>query len=242
MGDLLPLLLSVALAAAVQTVSGFGFSLIMMPLAVLLLGLPTAAPLVALIGLVVSLVNAVRNRKAVDTRELRVLALVAIVGVPVGVWLLSSVNEDVVKAGLGILLIAYASFSLLRPNVGRPIGPQWGYPAGFIAGCLAGAYNVPGPALVLYGSLRRWPPDTFRGILQSLFVVTYTFTAATHALTRHIDNDILRLFALSVPAFVLGVGVGSWLDRWLDPSRARQVVNVSMIALGLSLLRTAWPS
>lgn len=133
MGDLLPLLLSVALAAAVQTVSGFGFSLIMMPLAVLLLGLPTAAPLVALIGLVVSLVNAVRNRKAVDPRELRVLALVAIVGVPVGVWLLSSVNEDVVKAGLGILLIAYASFSLLRPNVGRPIGPQWGYPAGFIA-------------------------------------------------------------------------------------------------------------
>lgn len=73
-------------------------------------------------------------------------------------------------------------------------------------------------------------------------MVTYTFTVATHALARHIDSDSLRLFALSAPAFVLGVGVGGWLDRWLDPSRARLVVNVSMIALGLSLLRTAWPS
>ena len=83
--DLVLFFVAVLCAASLQTMAGFGFALMMMPLAVLLLGVRTAAPLVALVGLAVSLVNMLRNRQSIDLRELRVMVLLGAVGIPFGV-------------------------------------------------------------------------------------------------------------------------------------------------------------
>jgi len=86
-------------AAFEQTISGFGFSLIVMPLVTLLLGLQTAAPLVALAGLTLYTINLIRFHQAINTDE--VLRL----GVPVGIWGLVNLNESIVKIALGSVLI-----------------------------------------------------------------------------------------------------------------------------------------
>ncbi|MFN8472539.1 MAG: sulfite exporter TauE/SafE family protein [Anaerolineae bacterium] len=235
MAYLLPLLLCVAAAATIQTVSSFGFAIFLMPLAILIVGLRTAVPLVALLGVTISIVNAVRTRKSVDMSEVPTLGIFALVGVPIGVWVLGKVDARVVEAGLGILLIAYGAYSLLNPQFSRAIGRRWGYPVGFIAGCLGGAYNLPGPPLILYGSLRRWSTDSFRATLQTVVAIFGPLVIISHAIAGHIDLDLLRLFALAVPAFVLGVVVGSRIVRHLDPTRARQVINVLILVLGVSL-------
>ena len=83
-------------AALVQSLSGFGFALIVMPLAVVAIGLKTAAPLVAMVSLALNTINMIRYRQALDMREVLRLTLASVLGIPVGVWALVNVSEDLI--------------------------------------------------------------------------------------------------------------------------------------------------
>ena len=234
--DLVLFVVAVLVAASLQTMAGFGFALMMMPLAVLLLGVRTAGPLIALVGLAVSLVNTLRNRESIDRRELRGMVLLGAVGVPFGVWALVGISERTIRVTLGVLLILYGLASLLRPVKRPPISAGWAYPVAFLAGGLAGAYNLPGPVLVLYGSLRQWPHNTFRAMLQSFFVASYLLTTLLHLMGGRLTPTVLGLSAVALPAFLLGILLGSRVDRRLDRRVLRVAVHLLIAVLGISLI------
>jgi len=102
-------------AALLQSLSGFGFAIVVMPLLTLMLGLQTAAPLVALTALTVYVINVARFRRAINGGEVLRLGLASALGVPVGIWILSNMDATLVKQALGLLLILFALYSLARP-------------------------------------------------------------------------------------------------------------------------------
>lgn len=227
----------VFLAAAEQTVTGFGFALIVMPAFSLALGLRVAAPLGALVAITLYLINLVRQREAVNVRELAVLALGAVMGVPFGVWTLANVSESILKTSVGLILIGYALSTRVRP-LAQPIqSPGWAMLAGLVSGSFTGAYNIPGPPLVVYGSLRGWDKREFRAGLQALFALSSALTIASHLLAQNITPTILAMYAWIAPAVLGGIGVGVWLDRWVDKERFRALVMVMIVVLGISLIQ-----
>jgi uncharacterized membrane protein YfcA len=235
---MVPLVLAaiVFAAAILQTLSGFGFSLIVMPLVTLAVGLRAAGPLVALAGLTLYSLNIIRYRAAFNWREAWRLALAAALGVPVGLWAVITVNEAVIRPILGVILIGYAAFALAMPRL-VPLGSaDWGYLAGFAAGCLGGAYNTPGPPIVVYGSLRQWPKDEFRAILQTIFFLTGSLTVASHAAAQHLTPEVLTAYAAAAPALLFGLFVGARLDRRVNQARFRTLVAIMLLLLGLSLI------
>jgi hypothetical protein len=237
----------VFVAAGLQSLTGFGFALVVMPLVTLVTDLKTAAPLVALAGLTAYTVNLVRFHRAVDLGELARLGVASALGIPVGIWALVRVDELLINRVMGAVLIAYAVYALLRPQgvlsagSGRPAAPRrlaqsWANPAGFLAGCLGGAYNTPGPPVVVYGSLRQWPKDEYRAILQTLFFINGVLIVSSHLLARHVTAQVWTLYAWVVPALLLGLWIGARLDRYLDQERFRTLVTAMILALGVSLL------
>jgi len=226
----------VFLAALLQALSGFGFTLIVMPLVTLLIGLRTAAPLVALAGLTTYAINIVRFHQAISWRELLPVAVASAAAVPIGLWVLGHVNEAIIRPVLGAVLIAYAVYSLLRPTGPRLRSRGWGILAGLLAGCLGGAYNTPGPPVVVYGTLRRWPKDEFRAILQTMFFVNGVIIVTSHAVARHLTGDIWKLYLVAVPALVAGIAGGSLLDRKVNRAGFHTLVSVLILVTGLSLL------
>ncbi len=233
------LLVSVFVAAILQTLSGFGFALIVMPFAIFILGVRLASPVVALVALMLSALNALRFRGALDRRELTRLALAAACGVPLGVWALGRIDEQLVKAILGVVLIAYALYSLFviwqRVKV-RPLAAWWAYPLGFLAGCLGGAYNTSGPPVILYGSMRQWPHNTFRSVLQTFFFLTGALTIITHFFAGHITPTVLTYGMLAAPVALAGNVLGSLLDRRFSPQAFRLLSLALLLVLGVSLL------
>jgi uncharacterized membrane protein YfcA len=223
-------------AAVIQSFTGFGFAAIIMPLVTIVVGLSTAAPLVALAGLTVYTVMLIRYRQAINFREALRLIVASALGVPVGFWLLGNVSEVLIKQIMGIALIAYAAYALLRPTATRIPSQRWAYPAGFAAGCLGGAYNTPGPPVIVYALLQQWPRDEFRGVLQAFFFVNGVMVVTSHWLAHHMTTAILTLYAYAAPAILLGIFVGSRLDRRVDRARFRTVVTVMIMILGLFLL------
>lgn len=228
--------LIVFLAAFLQCLAGFGFAVIAMPMVAIVVGLHTAAPLIALTGLTLYTVNLIRYRRSLNMREVLPMAAASVLGVPVGMWLLTNVDEAVVKQALGLILIAYGIYALARPKRGRPISKTWVYPTGFVAGCLGAAYNTPGPPAVVYGSLRDWPRDEFRAAMQTLFFLNATLVVVSHSVARHVTADVLLLFAYAVPALVVGILVGTRVDERVNRDHFRLIVNLMILILGLFLV------
>jgi len=227
--------LIVFIAAFQQSLSGFGFSLVAMPILVQLVGIQTAAPLVAVLALTLNIINGFRWRKALDFSEIKRLGIWMALGVPMGIWGILALNETVVKAGLGALLVAYALFALLRPEKLPTIPRRWAYPAGFFAGLLGGAYNTSGPPLILYGSLRNWSHQRFRAVLQSLFGFAASIVVTGHLIARHYTPPVLTHVVISLPGLLLAVGLGMMLDKRIQPGHLKKWITIATLILGLSL-------
>jgi hypothetical protein len=230
------LLIIVFLAAFLQTTSGFGFALMAMPLVSLVIGVKAAAPLVAVVGFTLYAVNLLRYRRSFDWRVAAPLSLAAALGIPLGVWMLSSLDEDLVKAALGVVLIGYALYALWRPQAAPLRSDLWAYPAGFLAGCLGGAFNTPGPPVIVYGNLKQWPRNLFRSTLQALFLVSSSLVIVSHAVAGNLTRSLLSTYLLLAPALLLGVFAGSRADRRLNGERFRTLVVGLILATGVLLL------
>jgi uncharacterized membrane protein YfcA len=229
-------LVVVFLAAAIQALSGFGFALIVMPLATIIYGLGEAAPLVALAGLTLYAINLLRFRRSVDLAQVARLAVASALGIPIGLWALAAVDEAIIRPLLGLVLAAYAVYALIRPRAHR-VCPHWVvYPAGFLAGCLGGSYNTPGPPVIVYGSLRQWRKQEFRAILQTLFFINGILVVTSHGLAGNLTTSVMTNYLLVIPALLLGVLAGALLDPRVERERFRQLVAVLILVLGLSLL------
>lgn len=226
----------VFLAALLQTTSGFGFALMAMPLFSLVIGVRAAAPLVAVVGFTLYAVNLVRYRRGFDWRVAAPLAVAAALGVPLGTWALNNLDERLIKSVLGVILIGYALYSLWQPQTASLRSDLWAYPAGFLAGCLGGAFNTPGPPVVVYGNLAQWPRDLFRSTLQALFLFSGSLVVLSHAVAGNLSRSVGLTYILLLPALLLGVLTGSWLDRRLDDERFRKLVIVLILATGVLLL------
>lgn len=223
-------------AALIQSLSGFGFALIVMPLAAIALGLKTAAPLVALVALVLNAVNLLRYRQDLSLPELLRLGLSSTIGVPIGIWVLITVDEALILRFMGLLLVLYAGYALARPAALHPCPSWWSYPAGVAAGCLGAAYNTPGPPVVVYGALRQWSKGEFRAVLHGIFFLNTVLVVTSHALASRITPDVLRSFGFAVPALLLGILLASRVDSRLNRERFRLLVTVLILVLGLSML------
>lgn len=228
---------AVLVGALVRATFGFGEAVVSMPLLALLpIGLPTAAALVGLAGLTVALLSTVRGVRDVEVGSLARLSVGTVVGVPAGVALLVLVPEAVIGTVLGAFLVAYGAYSLSPAARPAHIGDRWAYPFGVAAGALGSAYNFNGVPVVVYATLRRWSPRVFRGTLQAHFVVSGMLVVAGQAAGGLWSLELAWLYAWCLPAIVLATGAGHVLHRRIPTHRFDSFVYGLVVLLGAVLL------
>lgn len=231
------LVLICAGSALVLGTTGFGLALVGMPLLSWLLGVKVAAPLVALLGLSLHPIILFRYRISFNSGAVGRLALGAVAGIPLGVWAIGAIPEAIFLKALGLLLIGYAAYALLSPRLpALSAHPGWAYGFGFAGGCLGGAYNVPGPVVILYGHLRRWQRDEFKSNLQGFFLLTIIVITIVHGLSGNLSWTVWRSWLWATPASWLGMLAGLALDRWIHPPLFQKLVLFLLLGLGGSLL------
>ena len=111
-----------------------------------------AAPLAVLVSITVAVVVVIQDWRNVHVRSAGWLVLSTLFGIPLGLLLLKTVPESIVKSILGVFIIAFAIYSLTgrKPELHNDrLAPLFG----FTAGILGGAYGMNGPPLVVYGVL-----------------------------------------------------------------------------------------
>ena len=108
-----------------------------------------------------------------------------------------------------------------------------------MAGILGGAYNTAGPPLVIFGTLRRWPAETFRANLQSYFLLGGTTVLGMHIWRGAVDADVIRLTAMCLPLTLVAALVGHRLTKSVSTEQFIRVVHICLLLIGTLLLVTA---
>jgi uncharacterized membrane protein YfcA len=232
---LLPLLI-IFLAALVRSTFGFGDAVLALPLLALLLGLTTATPLVTLLSFTLAVGILLTSWREVAFRAILPLVAAAAVGIPIGVLVLTRVEGVWLLRGLGLFLIAFGLYRTLRPTLPKVEHPLLAVVLGFLGGVLGGAYGTNGPPAVLFGSLRRWPPETFRATMQGYFLITLAAILIGHALGGLWSAEVWRLYGLSLPLVAVAVVLGRALNRRIPTDRFVRAVDLTLIGLGVLLL------
>ena len=220
----------------VRSLVGFGDALLAMPLLVLLLGLETAVPLVGLVAVCIAVILLGLNWREVEFRSLGPLLAAAIVGAPLGVVLLRSLEGEWLIDALGVVLIVFGLYRLVGPRLPQLRHPGLTLPLGFLAGIFGGAYNVSGPFAVLYGGLRGWTPRVFRASLQGFFIATSTAIALSHAAAGLWTVEVWHLFLLSLPLVLAANLLGHRLAGQVPGELLGRLISAAIALIGLGLL------
>jgi uncharacterized membrane protein YfcA len=231
-------LLGTLVASVASGLSGFAFTLIAFGFWLHVLPPSEAVPLSLLLGLVGQVYTTWRLRRAIRLDLLWPFLLGGVLGVPFGVPLLRLAEPTQFRLVVGLILVAYSLFVLLRPTLApiRAGGRGADAAIGAIGGVLASAAGLTGSVPVMWCGLRGWPKDDQRGVYQPYIVVIHSFAMVALGGGIMLERSVLRDFALSLPVMALGIGIGLLLYGKLNDAQFRRVVLWLLLASGVLLV------
>ncbi|BCO10817.1 hypothetical protein GF1_31930 [Desulfolithobacter dissulfuricans] len=223
-------------AGFVQGLTGFGSALVAIPLLSLLMDVKTAVPLCTLSGMVITSYLGWQLRDHLHWHRIRPLLLGSIPGVLAGVTLLKKVDSDVIRSGIGVLLITYSTYNLLvRP---RPVNPGrfWAILAGFLTGAIGAAFSAGGPPVIIYTSMTSWKKDVIKATLTGFFVLNGVVTVTVHATSGITTSTVLGYFAVAAPCVLAGTMLGSRVYGRIRRDTYIRLIYWFLIAMGIMLV------
>jgi uncharacterized protein len=250
----LHVLLVVFFATLVRSTFGFGEALIAVPLLALTIPIGVAAPLAVLLSITIAAVVVVQDWRKIHVRSTGWLLAPTFVGIPLGVWLLTSSHPRMIKAALAVVIVLFSGYSLLSARMGARLGARmgarpgarppalerdsrpWLLGCGFLAGVLGGAYGMNGPPLVFYGAMRRWSPQHFRATLQGYFLPASVVAMAGYWLAGLWVPEVTHYFLLSLTVALPAIFLGRVLNHRLRGEAFLEMVHGGLVCVGVVLL------
>jgi len=156
-------------AYIVRGMSGFGTSLVAIPLLVFVMPIHAAVPMMSLLGLCAMLMLGVRDRGHVRWTEMWRLLGPTLAGVFAGVYIFSLLDAGFMQKLLGVFIVSYAIYMVVAQFVRATAGhcsTAWAYPAGFAGSVIDSMFGGGGGLLVvIYMHRRGYDMTAFRATL-----------------------------------------------------------------------------
>jgi uncharacterized membrane protein YfcA len=234
----LQVVLIVFVATLIRSAFGFGEALIAVPLLAFFIPLTIAAPLGVLVSITVALIVVLQDWEKIHLRSAAWLVLSTLPGIPLGLLLLTSAHQAIVKGVLALIIIAFSVYSLIGriPPALRHDSRAWLFVCGLCAGIFGGAFGMNGPPLVVYGSMRRWSAQQFRATLQAYFLPASLVGMAGYLVTGLWVHAVTRYYLLSLPVAIPSIWLGRWVNHRLAGEMFLKYVYVGLGVIGALLL------
>jgi len=223
-------------SAFIRSAFGFGDALVAMPLLALFISLNTATPLIGLCAITYTILILYKEWRAVKYKDVLVLIITAFIGIPVGIYFLKGNYDQIMKLILGFILILFASFNIFKPKLFYLKSDKFAFIFGFIAGILGGAINTNGAAVVIYSSLRKWDPKTFRATMQGFFLPTGFMIAISHGISGLWTKEVVMNYVYALPFIFLALYLGSLVNKRIQKEKFNIYIFLLLLVLGVLLI------
>lgn len=225
-------------ATLVRSTLGFGESLIAVPLLIFFIPIEIAVPLSVLMSILIAAVVVIQDRKQIHFNSAKWLLIFAVLGIPFGLCLLVYGNEYFIKSALGLFIIMYSVYSLVKKRSFflKKDHKGWLFVCGFFSGVLGGAYGLNGPPLVVYGDMRNWTAKHFRATLQAYFLPASAIGMFGYWHQGLWTPSLTHYFLISIPAIIPAIFFGRFLNHRLKEGAFLKYVYLGLICIGALLL------
>ena len=223
-------LLIIFATSIVQSVSGFGFALLAVPLMVFVIDLQSAVIISSFVGTLSNLLQSWQLRRNIERAMTKRFLLATIIGSPVGLLLFVYANQSALKIVLGISIL-FGVFVLSRGLELQHVSTLLDWAMGVLSGVLLMATSTNGPPLVFVLQARKIDPSTFRATLNVVFLVSGAFGLLMFGLAGEVLRSDVNMAAVSVPAMVLGITLGGAMRKHVRQKLFKKIV-LALLAVG----------
>lgn len=210
--------------------TGFGFSVLSVPLLLLLYAprevVVLALCLVPLTSALMLLTPALRGY--LEWRLFAALTACSLVGLPIGLWIFSRFDPAWVNGLVGVALLAFAWFGLFGDKEWSA-RHAWVVPSGILGGILATSTGLSGPAVAMYVHGRRLSNAAQVSTMAAYVGVVSVLGIGLLAVRGEVGSEALERVAWLAPIALVGVLVG----RWWATRRHATIDRLTLYALGL---------
>jgi uncharacterized membrane protein YfcA len=234
----LSLFLAAAFAGGLTSgLSGFAMGLVVSGVWLHIIAPDQNALLIVLCGLVTQTAGVWTVRRDINWRTVAPFIIGSALGVPGGTALLTTIDPGILRLSIGVLLVVFSLYGLFRPAL-KPV--QHNVPAefgvGIANGVIGGLTGLGGIAVTIWSQLRGGPKDAQRAIFQPVLFSTFVITAIALGVAQRFTIETFKLYALALPALVVGIWVGLKLYGRLNDVMFRKIILSLLLASGLSLI------
>jgi uncharacterized membrane protein YfcA len=209
---MLILLLSAAvvlLASVLHTATGFGFSILAVPLLLLLYAPWQAVQINLILSIALSLVLIPATWAQVDRRLLWRLLPSSALGAPLGLLLFLYGDAETFKIAIALLILLFTGLLVRRVRFAR--SPLRDACSGVLAGAMTSAVGMGGVPLLIYFAGVEMPKATVRATVLAFFTFIYSYSLLLQILLSSHPLRDWWLPLVLLPVALLGVEIGKRL-------------------------------
>lgn len=222
----------------VSGLSGFGTGLVGMPFWLMAVHPVVAAQFAALSAVISQAQTLGTVRGALSFAHLGPITIAGLIGVPIGVWLLPSLPVAAFKLAIGLTLIVFCLFLLVVPDHWRlQVRHRMAeLVVGLAGGFMGGLTGVPGPPVIMWGTVQDWSRQEKRALYQ-VFILAVLVTMLVASAVAGLMSAAFFWGALIIaPVTVAGAACGTFVYRRVDDRRFDRLVLGILLASGIGLV------
>ena len=232
----------IVLAYAVYGLTGFGSTVIALPVLVQLIPLKFAVPLLMLLDVLAFAFSGARFRHRIAYREIGWLIPFMLAGMALGLTLLIQVAEQKLLAVLGAFLLLYAGYGLARRGAALKLARAGCAPIGLAGGALAALFGTGGVLFAIYNAGRVGDKDALRATNAAMILISSGVRVLLFAAAGLLAQDgLFAAVLLLLPAVFGGVWLGNRLHAAVPAAAVVKAVYAVLVIAGLLLLARSLP-
>lgn len=231
---LLIIALGIFLGFFIQTIAGFAGALVALPILLICITLPDAIAYISIFYFLSSIYFVIKEWNNMDKKLIAKLGISSIVGVAVGIWILSYATPIFLKKSLGIFILIYVTYNFFTNKKFRT-SSFLEYIFGFLGGFFSGIFSTGGPLYVIIVKDAVIDIKTFRatmfGILGLVSIVRIPLISIGGILNW---NHLFYALIIS-PLFILAIVLGKKAHSRINDKLLKKVILILLFISGIVL-------
>jgi hypothetical protein len=217
--------------------TGFGSSIIAVPVLAHLMPLTFVMPLVTAVDGGAVTLSTIRQWRQVDWREFGRIFIPAAIGIALGSTLLVNLPGNIALLSLGVFVIAFALYTLIGTRQWKAIDSRWALPYGLFGGVFSALFGAGGVIYMSYLSSRIEDKTALRATSAMCVGSAVVLRAVAFAFTPLWSQPgMLSLIALLLPCMIVGYAIGNHLHLRLSVATSRRAIACLLLANGVLLV------